>query len=503
MIRTKRFPYWFLIFLVAAYFCFFWQLDKSCFRMWDESRLAVNALEMIESGDLIVTKYEDKADNWNTKPPLLIWLQVAFIKVLGFEELPVRLPSALAAFGTTLLLIGFLKRFSGNSFSGYTASIVLMTMPGYILTHCARTGDYDSFLAFWITLAVLSFFQYIHAEKNDGSKWRTLFFIAVLLGYFTKSIAVFLPMPGLIIYSLLQGSFFRKILNKEFILSGILVLLPIVLYYYLRDSFSPGYIKYSLENELTGRFNQGLEAHTGWFWYYFEQLYYTRMITWVWIFPASLFLAFFNKVQILRKLAAFSFLVLICFILILSSAGTKIEWYLSPAYPLIGIVIGIGIHTILQLLTEKIDALNRQWIVAALVIAIFGLPYFQILKEIPVYENHVDKYSVEAFLKTIREKHSEFKTIRIVRGKTYDAPVLFYMKTMNKYHGFDIKYADPKAFHFMPGDTLMVYHPLFIKDMKKNFHVTEFVKYNQGYLLRLDSRKQPIAYWHNYVFLSP
>ncbi len=65
---------------------------------------------MLNNGNFIVTYFEDKPDMWNTKPPLLIWIQVLFMKFVGVNELAVRLPSAIAAFFTciTILIFSFM-----------------------------------------------------------------------------------------------------------------------------------------------------------------------------------------------------------------------------------------------------------------------------------------------------------------------------------------------------------------------------------------------------------
>lgn len=53
----------------------FGHLDTLPLRLWDESRLAINAYEMMKDGDLIVTHFNGQPDMWNTKPPLMIWCQ--------------------------------------------------------------------------------------------------------------------------------------------------------------------------------------------------------------------------------------------------------------------------------------------------------------------------------------------------------------------------------------------------------------------------------------------
>jgi 4-amino-4-deoxy-L-arabinose transferase-like glycosyltransferase len=71
------------LFVVLGVFPVFMHLDTLPIRIWDEARQAVNALEMWENGNFLVTHFEGSPDMWSTKPPLLIWLQVALIGLLG------------------------------------------------------------------------------------------------------------------------------------------------------------------------------------------------------------------------------------------------------------------------------------------------------------------------------------------------------------------------------------------------------------------------------------
>jgi len=146
--------------------------------LWDESRLAVNALEMCENGNLLVTHFDGKPDMWNTKPPLVIWIQASFMKVFGYNKLALRLPSALAGLATVFLVFLFCKKNLSNEKLGYFASLVLITIPGYISNHVTRTGDYDSILTFFTTLSIFLIFIFSSKIKTENN--RILYFIAFI-----------------------------------------------------------------------------------------------------------------------------------------------------------------------------------------------------------------------------------------------------------------------------------------------------------------------------------
>ena len=104
----------FIKYLVLAFIIYmpiFGHLNSLPIRIWDEARLATDAYEMLHNGNFIVTYFDGKPDMWNTKPPLLIWFDVLFMKTIGVNELAVRLPSAFAALFTCILFLLFSEKF--------------------------------------------------------------------------------------------------------------------------------------------------------------------------------------------------------------------------------------------------------------------------------------------------------------------------------------------------------------------------------------------------------
>ena len=94
-----------LLLVIAA--PLFAHLGNMPLQMWDEARQAISALEMGSNHHWLVSYYDGKPDMADTKPPLLIWLQLLSIKLLGANELAVRFPSALAAAFTCFIIYWF------------------------------------------------------------------------------------------------------------------------------------------------------------------------------------------------------------------------------------------------------------------------------------------------------------------------------------------------------------------------------------------------------------
>ena len=74
---------------------------------WDEARHAINALEMLRSGDWITLTYNKVPDMANLKFPLGAWLIVIDYKLLGVNEFSLRLWSVLFTILTTIFPLYF------------------------------------------------------------------------------------------------------------------------------------------------------------------------------------------------------------------------------------------------------------------------------------------------------------------------------------------------------------------------------------------------------------
>lgn len=201
-----------ICYAVLLYFPLFLNLDYLPFRNWDESIPAVHTYEMWKNGNYMVTTYEGRPDMWYTKPPLLVWCQLLFVKLIGYNELAMRLPSALAGLFTVLILIWGLKKQTGKPLIGYLAGLALVTFNGYITIHGTRTGDPDSLLTLFLTAAAFIYFL-IH-EKKISITYYVLFFLLITAAVMTKGVAGMLIMPGIALhFSLFQKEKIKQLMS--------------------------------------------------------------------------------------------------------------------------------------------------------------------------------------------------------------------------------------------------------------------------------------------------
>src|SRR5438876_11290787 len=86
-----------ILLLIFCYFSCFLRLGSYPLLMWDESHYAMNAFELLKNHNFILITYDHSPDMENTKPPLMVWTIALFMKVFGYGELAIRLPSAIAS----------------------------------------------------------------------------------------------------------------------------------------------------------------------------------------------------------------------------------------------------------------------------------------------------------------------------------------------------------------------------------------------------------------------
>jgi 4-amino-4-deoxy-L-arabinose transferase-like glycosyltransferase len=453
---------------VLIYFPVFGYLDTLPIRIWDESRLAINAYEMHSNGNYIVTHFNGEPDMWNTKPPVLIWLQVFFMKTIGVNELSVRLPSAFSAFFTCLTLLIFSLRYLKSFWFGFIAIVVLISTHGYINFHASRTGDYDALLTLFTTTSGLFFFSFTETNKI---KFVYLFFLATVLAVLTKGIAGLLFIPALVIYSFWQKQIGSILKNKHFYFGTLFFLLITIGYYFLRDFYNPGYIAAVQENEMGGRFLIINENHSADFWYYYNNFINFQISHWHLFIPCGIAIGLFGKNIKLNPLTKFTFSMTLCFFLVISFSQTKLEWYDVPIYPWMAILIAVFINYIFELL-KTINVKNHRLEFGTLQIVflflIFVEPYQKIIQKTYKPAEYIwDKefYEIGYFLKdAIKGKYEVNNCFLLFEG--YRAHIDFYVKILND-KGVKISFKDWAV--LSPGDKVIAYQSSIKDYLHKNY----------------------------------
>ncbi len=424
-----------LLFVGIIYFPLFIHLEYFPIRIWDESRLAMNAYEMHENGNFIVTYYNGNPDMWNTKPPLMIWFQVFFIWIFGVGELAIRLPSALAAALTCLLILLFSIKYLKSYLFGIITVLILVTSEGYVSVHGTRTGDYDSLLVFFHLITCLSYYSYLHSNST-----KHIYLYSTVLGLtfavLTKGVAGLLFLPALFFFTLFEKQFHILLKSKHFYI-GLLLFIALISGYYLwRENLNSGYLKAVYNNELGGRYIKGNEGHQHEFWFYLKKFFNERLKLWIWFVPLGFVAGFISNDKRIKKLTFYLLVLVIQFFLVISIGKTKLRWYDMSLYPLFSFVIAFFIYYVF-LKIRNVKQLDKNVFFKSIpYILLFLLFYNSYYKSInkgrkpKEYYWDIEFYNISYYLKNAVKNEKEFGNC-VIAYKGYNAHLLFYTKILN------------------------------------------------------------------------
>jgi 4-amino-4-deoxy-L-arabinose transferase-like glycosyltransferase len=390
----------------------FYNLSKLPIIQWDESRLAVNAAEMHINQSFLVTTYNNQPDLWNTKPPLMIWLQSLSMALFGINEWAVRFPSALSGYVCILFLGFWMYKISKSYYWSGLSMLLLAVSGGFIQLHGSMTGDYDALLSLFVLLSVYHYSKFYFESKETSLIWMMA---CVALAIMTKSAAAFIMFPLFFVIPMLQRKW--RIVFKLGI--GLFIaILPFVVFCVLRENSNSGYIKQMWQNDFGGRFNEVIEGHEHSWYYYIENLAFERMNYFViFLIPAIIWFVYKKDLKI-------SFLsMFVCgFVLILSISKTKINWYDMPILSIVSLIIMVFIwQNVLILKNIKIKMAFSLMIFAAMIPNIYTKFNF-----IAYHENlqlSFDHYELSEYLRTYKKKEA-LNYISL----NYDAEYYFYTK---------------------------------------------------------------------------
>ncbi|MDO9186073.1 MAG: glycosyltransferase family 39 protein [Bacteroidia bacterium] len=423
-----------VLFLALVYPPIFMHLENLPLRVWDEARLAISAHEMLQNHNYLIPHYKGNPDMWGTKPPLVIWTQAIFYKLFGMGELAVRLPSALAAFLTTLIIMLFSVKYLKSYWLGLISVLILITSYGYINNHAVRTGDLDAPLAFFTTLYCLSFFLFIELKER---KYLHVFFLGLTLAILTKSVQGLLFVPALAIYVLIGKRFLEIVKNKWFYFDLLLCITIVLGYYLTREHYNPGYLRAVWKNELGGRYLSALEGHGYPFMFYYDQLISSKYAEWFLLVPCGIIAGFVIKDEKLKRLTLFSLLMIVSYWLIISISVTKCEWYDVPLYPFLGMMGAIAIHSVFSLLTEAADTkrITGFYLIPFLfLVIVFFKPYQKIIDKVyfPKENNHeINEMRISYLLKEAVQSKRSIKN-QSVCYDGHNAHLSFYLIQLNE-----------------------------------------------------------------------
>ena len=345
-----------LIFLIGSLLIFV-NLSVNHLIPWDEAIYAKVSKNMVISGNYLTQSWEEGKE-WLEKPPFYMWSSALFMKLLGFNSLSVKLPSAIFGFAT-VVVVYFMGKKMFNAHIGFLSSMILLTTSQYL--YYSRVGMLDVTLTFFITIS--TYFFSLSLDKKDMK-------LGALAGFFgglsvmTKGVVGIL---SLFIILLTFGFFLirdrREITKKSltlpcfYLFTFLLAGLPWHLHQYFQfgESFTKTYFGYHVLKRAT----ESVEGKGEPFFWYITVLK-TSMRVWFIGLLVSL-LALVSSVllrwkvvgvNLLQKFTNSNFRLVFIWSLFIflffSSAVSKLVWYIMPIYPFLAIFTAFGLYTLFE-----------------------------------------------------------------------------------------------------------------------------------------------------------
>lgn len=197
MVEWRRVPRGYLylaLLLLAAAWVFLVDLGAQPLRVWDEGMYASISRHVLESGHWLVPRWFSVGHGsieyrpWLKKPPLIHWLQAVSIAVFGPTAFAVRLPTALAAVATTVVVYVFGRDLGGKRVGLFSGAVYLTTPYVYAGQNAGRTGGTDPVLVLFGTLFV--YYTWRVATGRITSSREPYYAVgAAVLAFLTKGVA--------------------------------------------------------------------------------------------------------------------------------------------------------------------------------------------------------------------------------------------------------------------------------------------------------------------------
>lgn len=348
--------------------------------IWDEGRIIISAMEMRHSGIGLVTTYDFVPDLWNTKPPMLVWLMTGSMAMFGPTEFALRLPSLMAALGTLLLVMLFLRRITSSVAIAAFGGMALATSVGFFGEHGARTADFDALLCFFTTAYLLLLFFAVHRSPPPRG-WLLLAGVMAAGALMTKGLAGGIPGAGLLLYLVLVRRWHRLFETPRYWVAALLAGLPMLLFLFLREAAAPGFLHAMLFNDVSGRFNNPASINnSGPPWYYLDTTFARGLFslgTLTLLAPLALP---FARGRV-RLALLFALCIAVGQLAVVTMSGTKLAHYYLSAYPFLAIAAALAVHALFLWMTRSVRAgrlaPRSLWIARLVPVALLALGAMQ------------------------------------------------------------------------------------------------------------------------------
>src|SRR6478752_3074007 len=125
------------------------------------------------------------------KPPLALWVQVAFVKAFGYHPLSMLVPQALMGIASVALVYDLVRRRFGRA-AGFVSGLALAFTP--ITVAISRHNNPDALL---VLCCVAALWCTVRALDDGRARWLVAAGVCIGLGFETKMAVALMVVPGI------------------------------------------------------------------------------------------------------------------------------------------------------------------------------------------------------------------------------------------------------------------------------------------------------------------
>ena len=274
----------------------------------------------------------------------------------------------------------------------------------------------------------------------------------------------------------------RRVLGTfSFWLGALFSAVICLLYYFLRESYQPGYIAITWFSEYLRMFENVMPWHEHPFSFYFKNFHQLKFYT-PWIFALLLsigFILLLLKRNISQQHALRWTILSLGYLLIISLPAVKLEWYDSPVYPFFALILGVTAGYF----TQKLPVSLRLILLLPIAFILFRKMSFISHNTLPR-----EPLEYEGYMLRESKSNNAIKVFMPVETSEHRLQLDFYKKLREMETGQSIEVLDSTS-QIETGDELVINHP-HLSGVNQQFEVDTLQYWEKyGALIKVAGKK--------------
>jgi len=301
----------------------------------DEARYAEVAREMRDAGSWAIPRLNGQV--YTQKPPLLFWAIAGSGALRGeIDETAARLPSALSAVGTILLVFALGRRLFDRR-AAWMSALVFATALKILWQ--GRFGQIDMLLTFLVTLGV---WFWVRGWTEERPGFSLLFYPCAGLATLAKGpVGLLPPLLSIVAFLLIERD--REGLRRLRIPLGLLVWLAIVLAWLVPAYLAGGeaYFRQIAFKQTVTRYANPWHHFAPW--YYYLTVLPANFFPWSLLLPSAAWVAWKRSTGPERRGLLFAACWVVVTIVFFSLSPAKRDVYILTMFPGLALLVGAAL----------------------------------------------------------------------------------------------------------------------------------------------------------------